>query len=139
MREQQMVPSVDCGLHVTAHTRGVQPLDVAEVGAAPWLVLGDPPTDPIPNVAGDKLDVVGIGVGGVAVLPATTLVQSEWQVPMIEGSDLRGASREQAIHQTVIECEPSGIGDAPPAWANTPPCDREAVIEHAAVGGQGNI
>src|SRR5260370_24203559 len=108
MRAQQMVPSVDCGLHVTADTRGVQPLDVAEVGAAPWLVLGDPPTDPIPNVAGDKLDVVGIGVGGVAVLPATTLVQSEWQGPHIEGRDPRDAPRAPAVH-------PKGLEDAAPA------------------------
>ncbi|CAM5256229.1 hypothetical protein SGLAM104S_09630 [Streptomyces glaucescens] len=106
---------------------GVDAGAVAEEGAAPRLVQGDPLLHPVAERLADDLRVLGEAVGGVALRPAARVLQLLRQVPVVEGDGRLDAVREQLVDQAPVEVQADLDGGAAAGRLHPGPGDREAV------------
>ena len=57
---------------------------VAQIRTTPWLVERNPARDAVSQAPGHKLGIIGEGIGGGAIEPATGLLQRRGEIPVIE-------------------------------------------------------
>src|SRR5579875_1609217 len=100
---------------------------VAEEGATPGLVQGDPVADAIAQPARDDVHVGGEGLGCGARRPAPRVLERLREVPVIERDPGREAGGEERVDQALIEVEAGSIRAAPARRQYPRPGDREAV------------
>src|SRR5262249_45189856 len=102
VRQEQVMADIHRGLRVPAYSGRVLARDIAEIRAAPRLVLRDPPAHAIAQTLSHHLGILGEGLGGVAVAPAAVPVEREGQIPMVQRRDGRDAPREQVVYEAAI-------------------------------------
>ena len=75
----------------------MNPLKIAMKSRAPGLVVGDPVLDAIPQMTRYGIGVVQKGIDRGALRPASLILQSLRQVPVVE----RGPGLQTALQQTI--------------------------------------
>ena len=82
---------------------------VAEVGGAPWLVVGDPMLHAIPQRLENRGRVLRVVVGGVPVPPSSAILERLRQVPMVEGDEGDDPLHQQLVDEGLVEVQPLGV------------------------------
>src|SRR5260370_30916272 len=96
--------SVDRSLAIT-HAGCMHTDPVAQICTTPWLVESNPARDAVSQAPGHELSIIGEGIGGSAIDPATGLLQRRGEVPMIEWFKGLNAFRPQRVHQAFIQIQ----------------------------------
>ena len=111
-------------------------LGVAGKGRHPRLVVGDPGPYQVAQLARHVLRVLREALGGVAVGPATRVLQRLREVPVIERRRRLDAAFEQPLDQAAVEAHAGRVERAGPVGLHPRPRDREAVGLEAQGGHQ---
>src|SRR5947207_13252848 len=85
---------------------------IAEVGATPRFVLCEPPLNAVSQAVRHYLCIVGEGVGCIAHEPATAILQSYRQIPVVERGKGNNTMGEQGIDKAVVKIQAALIDGA---------------------------
>ncbi len=107
--------------------RRVHARAVAQEGAAPGLVEGDPLLHAVAQRVAHDLRVLGEAVRRVALRPAARVLQLLREIPVVEGQRGLDAVREQLVDQAAVEVQAHLDRRAPAGRLHPRPGDREAV------------
>ena len=114
---------------------GMDTVQVPGIGHDPRLIERGPHGHPVAQRVHHDAGVVGEPAGDIAIEPATRVVESGRQVPVVECDGRCDAELQQAIHQLIVKREsslvdepPSGRQDAAPRYAE--PVGSEAQFAH---------
>ena len=113
-------------VRVRRPARGVVAPAVTDPRDDPRLVVRDPVPDAVAEPAGDRLDVLGERIDGVAHGPAACVLDRLRRVPVEERHVRRDAVAEQLVDEPVVEVEALLVHVSAPARDDARPRDREA-------------
>ena len=125
VREQQMVRSRE-RVGVRHAARCVMSPAVPDPRDDPRLVVRDPVRDAVAEPTGNRFDVLGEGVHGVANRPAAGILDHLRRVPVEERHVRHDAVAEQLVDETIVEVEAGVVHGAAPVRDHPRPRDREA-------------
>ena len=138
VRQQQVV----CGcerVRLGLAARSVVPPAVTDPRHDPGLVVRDPVADAVAEALGDRLDVFGERIDGVAHGPAARVLQHLRGVPVEEGHVRGDPVAEQLVDQAVVEVEARGVDAALALRQDAGPGDREAERVEAELAHQRDV
>src|SRR5580692_2688027 len=100
---------------------------VSVICKGPRHVERSPYGDSITKFSCKDPRVIGEVSGEVAIGPATLVLESLRQVPMVERAEGANSSIDHSIHHSLVVVQSLLIGRTCPTWLDTRPGDREAI------------